>query len=447
MAQQPISHDHTSIPLYRRLYFQVIMGVLCGVALGHFEPAIGAALKPLGDLFIRLIKMMIAPIVFVTVTTGIAKMGSLRDIGRVSLKALLYFEVASTCALMIGLVVGNLVKPGAGLNVDLATIDASAVSTYVPRGERTHLLDFVNHMIPETFIGAITSGDILQVLVIAILSGVVLAQTGQTRGPIVHVLDEFQKLLFGIIGIVMHLAPVGAFGAMAFTVAKYGIGALQQLGTLMLCFYATCLLFIFLVLGLVARLCGYSLWRLLVYLKDEIILVLGTSTSEIALPRLMVKLEHLGVAKPVVGLVIPTGYSFNLDGVAIYLTMASLFIAQAMNIHFPIEQQLALVAVLLLTSKGAAAVTGGGFIALAATLESSHTLPVAGLALLLGIDRFMSEARAITNMIGNAVACLAIGKWEGALNHEQLASTLAGHDVPDDPSLTEEERALIGEPF
>lgn len=439
MAKLRTQHDGITTPIYKKLYFQVLIGVLCGVTLGYFEPVVGAALKPLGDIFIKLIKMMIAPIVFVTVVTGIAKMGSMRDVGRVGFKALLYFEVVSTIALAIGLIVGNLVKPGAGLNVDPATLDVSTVSTYVPSGEKMHLLDFVTHMIPDTFVGAITGGEILQVLVISMLSGVVLAGTGQANGPIVRFLDEVQKMLFGVIGIIMYLAPIGAFGAMAFTIGKYGIGSLQQLGTLMLCFYATCLVFVFVVLGGIARLSGYSLWRLLAYLKDEIILVLGTSTSESALPRLMAKLENLGVSKPVVGLVIPTGYSFNLDGIAIFLTMAALFIGQATNIDLSLEQQLGLLAVLLLTSKGAAAVTGGGFITLAATLASTHTLPVAGLALLLGVDRFMSEARAITNMIGNAVACLAVAKWENAIDRPRMARILAGGDITEDNDL-----ALIG---
>jgi len=413
--------------IYRKLYFQVLVGVACGVALGFLYPAFGAALKPLGDIFIKLIKMMIAPIVFVTVVTGIAKMGNMRDVGRVGLKALLYFEVMSTVALALGMTIGNIVKPGAGLNVDAATLDSAAVSTYITSGEKMHLLDFVIHMIPDTFVGGIAGGEVLQVLVIAILSGLVLAGTGQSDGAIVRLLDEIQKMLFGVISIVMYFAPVGAFGAMAFTIGRYGIGSLQQLGTMMLCFYATCVAFVFLVLGGISRLVGFSLWQLLVYMKDEVVLVLGTSTSESALPRLMAKLENLGVSKPVVGLVIPTGYSFNLDGIAIYLTMAALFIGQATNIDLTIEQQLGLLAVLLLTSKGAAAVTGGGFITLAATLASTHTLPVAGLAVLLGVDRFMSEARAITNMIGNAVACIAVARCEGAIDQCRMERVLSGN--------------------
>ncbi len=423
------NHVAPKTPLYRTLYFQVLIGIAGGVALGHFAPAIGASLKPLGDLFIKLVKMMIAPIVFATVVTGIAKMGSMREVGRIGLKALIYFEVVSTFALAIGLIVGNIARPGAGLNIDPASLDGAAVSNITHGGQQMHLPDFVAHVIPDTALGALASGDILQTLVIAILSGLALAAAGQSDGPVVRMLDELQRMLFGIIGLIMYLAPIGAFGAMAFTIGRYGIGSLQQLASLMVCFYLTCLVFIFGVLGGIARVSGFSLWRLLVYLKEEIVLVLGTSTSETALPKLMVKLERLGVAQPVVRLTIPTGYSFNLDGIAIYLTMAALFIGQATNIDLTLGQQLGLLAVLLLTSKGAAAVTGGGFITLAATLSSTHSLPVAGLALLLGVDRFMSEARAITNMIGNAVACITIARWEGALDRERMARMLAGEPI------------------
>ncbi len=443
MDYQPAGSQPIRRPLYKKLYFQVLVGVVCGVTLGYFYPDVGAAMKPLGDIFIKLIKMMIAPIVFVTVVTGIAKMGNMRDIGRVGLKALVYFEVVSTIALVIGLVVGNVFKPGAGLNVDPASLDGASVSSYVANSEKMGFLDFVMHMIPNSFAGAITGGEILQVLVVAILSGVVLAGTGQSDGPIVRLLDEVQKMLFGVIGIIMYVAPIGAFGAMAFTIGKYGISSLQQLGALMLCFYATCFAFIFVFLGAIARICGFSLWRLLVYIKDEIVLVLGTSTSESALPRLMAKLENMGISKPVVGLVIPTGYSFNLDGIAIYLTMAALFIGQATNIDLSIEQQLGLLAVLLLTSKGAAAVTGGGFITLAATLASTHTLPVAGLALLLGVDRFMSEARAITNMIGNAVACVAVARWENAIDRDRMKAVLSGRARDEDPDLALVEGSVV----
>lgn len=424
----PQSHQ----PFYRYLYVQVLVGIALGATLGHFQPDIGAALKPLADLFIKLIKMMIAPIVFVTVVTGIARMGSMREVGRVGIRALIYFELLSTIALALGLVIGNVVRPGAGFNVDPATLDAASVATYAGSAEKMHLLDFVMHMVPDTLVGSLAAGDILQVLVVAILLGLVLASTGRSEGALVGLLDEAASALFGIIGIIMHFAPVGAFAAIAFTIGKYGIGSLQPLATMIMCFYATCLLFVFGVLGLIARFNGFSLWRLLVYLKDEIVLVIGTSTSESALPQLMAKLERLGIAKPVVGLVVPTGYSFNLDGIAIYLTMAALFISQATNIPLSFEQQLGLFAVLLLTSKGAAAVTGGGFIALASTLASTHILPVAGLALLLGIDRFMSEARAITNMIGNAVACVVVGRWEGAIDLNRMNCMLAGRHIADD---------------
>ena len=429
MASESITVPTSGTPIYKRLYFQVLVAIVLGVTLGHFYPDIGVRLKPLGDLFIKLIKMMIAPIIFVTVVTGIAKMGNMREVGRVGLKALIYFELLSTAALLIGLVVGNIVKPGAGLNVDPATLDAKSVASYVGSGEKLGFMDFVMHMVPDTVLGALAGGDVLQVLVFAILLGLVLAGSGRGDGPLVRALDECAHALFGVIGLIMYFAPIGAFGAMAFTIGRYGVESLQQLGTMILCFYATCLFFIFGVLGLVARLNGFSLWRLLVYLKDEVVLVLGTSTSESALPRLMAKLENLGVSKPVVGLVVPTGYSFNLDGIAIYLTMAALFISQATNIDLSLEQQLGLIAVLLLTSKGAAAVTGGGFITLAATLASTHTLPVAGLALLLGIDRFMSEARAITNMIGNAVACLTVARWEKSIDTDRMAKVLAGKPV------------------
>jgi aerobic C4-dicarboxylate transport protein len=422
----PMRDERIRTPLYRRLYVQVLIAVALGVTLGHFAPDVGASLKPLGDFFIRLVKMMIAPIVFVTVVTGIAKMQNMRAIGRVGVKALIYFQLLTGLALVVGLVVANVVKPGQGLNIDPASLDTGLVKAYVGTGEKMHFTDMLLHMIPDTLLGALTGGDVLQVLVFAILLGVVLVRMDKADGAIVRFLDEAGKALFAMIELIMHLAPIGAFGAMAFTIGKYGVGSLQQLGTLILCFYLTCFGFVFGVLALVARLNGFSLWRLLVYLRDEVVLVLGTSTSESALPRLMAKLEALGVAKPIVGLVVPTGYSFNLDGIAIYLTMGALFIAQAFNIDLSLGEQLGLLAVLLLTSKGAAAVTGGGFITLAATLSSTHTLPVAGLALLLGIDRFMSEARAITNMIGNAVACLTIARWENGLDRARMQAILSG---------------------
>ncbi len=428
-AVAPLADFRKRRPLYARLYFQVLVAAMLGVALGHFAPDTGAALRPLGELFIKLVRMMIAPIVFVTVVTGIAGLGNLREAGRLGLKAILYFELVSTLALVIGLIVGNLVQPGHGLNIDPRSLDSNAVASFVRAGEQMSSVGFLFHIVPDSLLGALASGEILQVLLVAILLGAVLAGSGQGDGAIVRLLEEAGEALFGMIGAIMYLAPVGAFGALAFTVGKYGVGALQQLGMLIVCFYATALIFIVGVLGLIARASGFSLWRLLVYLKDEIVLVLGTSTSESALPRLMEKLERLGVAPPVVRLVVPTGYSFNLDGIAIYLTMASLFIAQALNVPLSIGEQIGLLLVLLLTSKGAAAVTGGGFITLAATLSSTHTLPVAGLALLLGIDRFMSEARAITNMIGNAVACLAVARWEGAVDQQRMRSMLHGGDL------------------
>jgi len=411
-------------PFYKKLYFQVLFAIAVGVTLGYVAPDLAQSFKPLGDIFIKLIKMMIAPVIFVTVTTGIAKMGNMRDVGRIGLKALIYFEVVSTLALAIGLIIGNVVHPGTGLNVDPKTLDTASISGFVSGASKMTFVSFVTQIVPDTLLGALTGGDTLQVLLFSVMFGLVLTGSGHGNGVIVDMIDHVAKALFGMINMIMYVAPLGAFGAMAFTIGKYGIGSMQQLGLMMVCFYATCVLFVALVLGGIAWMSGFNLWRLLVYIREEIILVLGTSTSESALPRLMVKMENLGIPKSVVGLVVPTGYSFNLDGIAIYLTMAALFIAQATNTNMPLEQQLALLAVLLLTSKGAAAVTGGGFITLAATLSTTHSLPVAGLALLLGVDRFMSEARAITNMIGNAVACVAVARWEGEVDRQKMNSVL-----------------------
>ncbi len=425
-------------PLYAHLYFQVLVAILVGVLLGHFFPQLATKMKPLGDAFIKLIKMMIAPIIFTTVVVGVAKVHDMKEVGRVGIKALIYFELVSTLALAIGLVVVNLVKPGAGINADVSTLDASAVSAYASGAKSFSAVEFITHMIPDTVVGAFAGGEILQVLLFSVLFGLGLARFGQKGKPLVDIIDQLSHALFNVIGIIMKVAPIGAFGAMAFTIGQYGIGSLFSLGKLMACVYLTCLLFIFVVLGTIARITGFSLWRFLRYIKEEILIVLGTSSSEAALPRMIIKMENVGCAKPVVGLVIPTGYSFNLDGTSIYLTMAAVFVAQATNTPLSLGQQLTILGVLLLTSKGAAAVTGGGFITLAATLSTTGKVPVAGLALLLGIDRFMSEARAITNLIGNGVATMVVAKWEGALDMDRARSVLAA----DREALAEEPEAV-----
>ena len=425
-------------PLYAHLYFQVLVAILVGVLLGHFFPQLATKMKPLGDAFIKLIKMMIAPIIFTTVVVGIAKVHDMKEVGRVGIKALIYFELVSTLALAIGLVVVNLVKPGAGINADVSTLDASAVSAYASSAKSFSTVEFITHMIPDTVVGAFAGGEILQVLLFSVLFGLGLARFGQKGKPLVDIIDQLSHALFNVIAIIMKVAPIGAFGAMAFTIGQYGIGSLFSLGKLMACVYLTCLLFIFVVLGTIARITGFSLWRFLRYIKEEVLIVLGTSSSEAALPRMIIKMENVGCAKPVVGLVIPTGYSFNLDGTSIYLTMAAVFVAQATNTPLSLGQQLTILGVLLLTSKGAAAVTGGGFITLAATLSTTGKVPVAGLALLLGIDRFMSEARAITNLIGNGVATMVVAKWEGALDMDRARSVLAA----DRESLAEEPEAV-----
>ena len=419
----------------KSLYLQVLVAVLLGALLGHFFPAKGAAMKPLGDGFIKLVKMLIAPIVFATVVHGIAKMGDLRKVGRVGLKGILYFEGLTTVALAIGLVVAKVVHPGAGMNVDPSHLDAKAVATYTTGAQAHTTVDFLMNIIPKDVADAFAKGDILQVLLFSILFGVALAGLQAAGKPVVDFVEGLSAVLFRIVGIVMRLAPVGAFGAMAFTVGKYGVGTLLSLGKLMACFYATSLLFVLLVLGAVMRWCGLGIFRFLRYIKEEIFVVLGTSSSESALPLMMRKMERLGCSKPVVGLVVPMGYSFNLDGTSIYLTLATLFVAQATNTHLTFGQELEILAVLLLTSKGAAAVTGGGFITLAATLSAVGNIPVAGLALLLGIDRFMSEARAITNLIGNGVASVAVSRWERELNLPRARAVLAGQEPPaNDPA-------------
>jgi aerobic C4-dicarboxylate transport protein len=406
------------------LYLQVLTAVALGALLGHFFPDTGASLKPLGDGFIRAVKMLIAPIVFTTVVTGIAKMGDLKKVGRVGFKALVYFEVLSTVALAIGLIVGKVIAPGAGMNVDPTKLDTSGIAQYTDASHRKTTTEFLLNIIPTDVADAFAKGEILQVLFFAILFGIALAALKESGERMLHWLDDALHILFRIVAIVMRFAPIGAFGAMAFTVGKFGIGSLLSLGKLIVTFYTTSALFVFIVLGAVLMYPGLSLFKFLRYLREEILIVLGTSSSESALPRMMVKLEKLGCSKPVVGLVIPMGYSFNLDGTSIYLTLATLFIAHATNTHVTLGEELTILAVLLLTSKGAAAVTGGGFITLAATLSAVGNIPVAGLALLLGVDRFMSEARAITNLIGNGVAAVVVSKWEGDLDVAKARAVL-----------------------
>ncbi|MES2399929.1 MAG: dicarboxylate/amino acid:cation symporter [Pseudomonadota bacterium] len=414
----------TKHPLYRSLYFQVICAVITGVLLGHFYPAFGAEMKPLGDGFIKLIKMMIAPIIFCTVVIGIAGMEDMKKVGKTGGLALLYFEVVSSFALIIGLVLVNVLQPGAGMNVDASTLDTKSIAAYTGPGKMVGTTDFILNIIPTTVVDAFARGEILQVLLIAVMFGFALHRFGGRGTLVFDFIEKTSHVLFTIVGFIMKLAPIGAFGAMAFTIGKYGVGSLFSLGKLMGAFYLTCLLFIFVVLGLIARFHGFSIWKFIKYIKEELLIVLGTSSSESVLPRMMEKMENLGAKKTTVGLVIPTGYSFNLDGTSIYLTMAAVFIAQATNTPMTLMQELTLLAVLLLTSKGAAGITGSGFIVLAATLSAVGTVPVAGLALILGIDRFMSEARALTNLIGNGVATLVVAKWTDELDVKRLHAGL-----------------------
>ncbi|MBL8268565.1 MAG: dicarboxylate/amino acid:cation symporter [Steroidobacter sp.] len=413
------------MPFYRTLYFQVLVAIVCGVLLGHFAPELGASLKPLGDGFIKLIKMLIAPIIFCTVVTGIAGMEHMKQVGRTGGLALLYFEVVSTVALIVGLVIVNLVRPGDGMHVDASTLDAAAVSQYAGPGKMQSTTEFLLNIIPVSVVDAFAKNEILQVLLFGLLFGFALQRLGGREALVYQFIDRVSHVLFDIVNMVMKVAPIGAFGAMAFTIGKYGVATLLSLGKLMLCFYATCLIFILLVLGAIARLHGFRILAFIRYIKDELLIVLGTSSSESVLPRMLAKMENLGVRKSVVGLVIPTGYSFNLDGTSIYLTMAAVFLAQATDTPLDLSHQLTLLAVLLLTSKGAAGVTGSGFIVLAATLSAVGTVPVAALALIRGIDRFMSEARALTNLIGNGVATVVVGKWSGDLDEARLREQLS----------------------
>jgi aerobic C4-dicarboxylate transport protein len=413
-------------PFWRSLYFWVLAAIALGVLVGWLWPETGRALKPLGDGFIKLVKMIIPPVVFLTVATGIAGMADLKAFGRVGAKAMAYFLSVSTLALAIGLIVANIVRPGAGLGVDPATLDAGAVADYVSAAHDQTVTGFMLNIIPNTLVSAFTSGEILQILLVAILFGVALALLGPRGEPLQSTLKTLTAIVFRIVHILMYLAPLGAFGAMAFTIGQYGIGTLANLAALIVTFYATSLLFVVVILGLIARAAGFSLFGLLRYIKDELLLVLGTSSSESAMPLLIEKLERAGCPKPIVGLVVPTGYSFNLDGTCIYMSLAALFIAQACGIELTLGDQLLLMAVAILSSKGAAGVTGSGFIVLAATLSVVPSVPVAGMALILGVDRFMSECRALTNFIGNAVATIVVARWERALDPARLQAAFRG---------------------
>ena len=408
----------------RSLYVQVLLSIALGCALGYLAPETGTAMKPLGDGFIKLIKMVIAPIIFTTVVLGIAGSEDLKRVGRTGGLALLYFEVVSTIALVVGLVVVNTVQPGTGMNIDVKTLNAASVAEYAKPGKMGSTQDFLLHVIPTTFVDAFAKGEILQVLFLALIFGIALQRIGGRESIVFKLIEQTSELFFGIVKIIMYAAPVGAFGAMAFTVGAYGLGSLLSLAKLMGTFYLTCIVFIFGVLGLIARFHGFSIFRFLRYIREELLIVLGTSSSEAALPRMMARMESLGAGKSTVGLVIPTGYSFNLDGTSIYLTMAAVFLAQATNTPMTLTQQLTLLAVLLLTSKGAAGVTGSGFVVLAATLSAVGDVPVSALALILGIDRFMSEARAITNVIGNGVASIVVAHWTGDLDRAVLNERL-----------------------
>ena len=415
----------TGKELYKSLYFQVLTAIVIGVLLGVFYPSIGAQMKPFGDGFIKLIKMMIAPIIFCTVVLGIAGMEDMKKVGKTGGFALLYFEVVSTIALIVGLTVINIVRPGSGMNIDPSTLDTKSIAAYAEPGKLQSTTEFLLNVIPANVVDAFAKGEILQVLLFAVLFGFALHRFGGKDSVVYTFVEKTSQILFQIVSIIMRVAPIGAFGAMAFTIGTYGFGSLASLAKLMITFYVTCLIFIFVILGLIARLHGFTILRFLRYIKEELLIVLGTSSSEAALPRLIAKLENLGAGRSTVGLVVPTGYSFNLDGTAIYLTMAAVFIAQATNIDLDLTHQVILLGVLLLTSKGAAGVTGSGFIVLAATLSGVGTVPVAGLALILGIDRFMSEARALTNIIGNGVATLVVARWTGDLDVKQMQETLA----------------------
>jgi aerobic C4-dicarboxylate transport protein len=419
-------------PFYKHLYVQVLAAIIAGILLGHFYPEIGAQLKPLGDAFIKLVKMIIAPVIFLTVATGIAGMSDMKKVGRVAGKAMLYFFTFSTLALIVGLVVANVVQPGAGMHIDPATLDAAAVATYTEKAHDSSIVGFLMNIIPTTIVGAFADGDILQVLFFSILFGISLALVGERGKPVTDFLQAVIAPVFKLVAILMKAAPIGAFGAMAFTIGKYGIGSVTNLAMLIGTFYLTSFLFVAVILGAVCRYNGFSILALIRYIKEELLLVLGTSSSEAALPGLMNKMEKAGCKRSVVGLVIPTGYSFNLDGTNIYMTLAALFIAQATDIQLPLGDQILLLAVAMLSSKGAAGITGAGFITLAATLSVVPSVPVAGMALILGIDRFMSECRALTNFIGNAVATVVVARWEGELDQTLFHAALGGKVLEED---------------
>ncbi len=441
---QPITLPATppaKLPFYRQLYVQVLVAIVLGAMLGHFEPAFAESLKPLGDAFIKLVKMIIAPVIFLTIVTGVAGMTHLSTVGRVFGKAMAYFLFFSTLALVVGMVVAHVVQPGAGMNINPADLDQTAVQSFVDKSHDLTLVGFAMDIIPGTMISAFVDGNILQVLFVAVLFGIALAMVGERGQPVLSFLEALTAPVFKLVHILMKAAPIGAFGAIAFTIGKYGVGSLVNLAWLVGTFYISSLLFVLVILGFVARMCGFSVIKLCRYLKAELLLVLGTSSSESALPSLMEKMEKAGCRKSVVGLVVPTGYSFNLDGTNIYMTLAALFIAQATNTELTLWQQITLLLVAMLSSKGAAGVTGAGFITLAATLSVVPTVPVAGMALILGIDRFMSECRSLTNFIGNAVATVVVSRWENALDHEQLDRALNGAQAP--VAAVHEEEALL----
>jgi aerobic C4-dicarboxylate transport protein len=412
------------------IYLQVLGAIVLGAAIGHFYPAFGESLKPLGDAFIKLVKMIIAPVIFITVATGIAHLKDMRRVGSLAGKAMLYFIIVSSFALVLGLLVANIVRPGAGMNVDPATLDTSAVADYVLKSHDQSIVGFLLNVIPKTFVGAFAEGEILQVLLIAVLFGIALAGAGERGRPALEILDSVGVAFFRFVALVMKAAPIGAFGAFAFTIGKYGIESIASLATLVATFYLTSIAFVVIVLGLIAVAHGFSIFRLVAYLKEELLLVLGTSSSESALPSLMDKLERAGCSKSSVGVVVPLGYSFNLDGTNIYLTLAALFIAQATGVHLSLQDQVMLFAVAILSSKGAAGVTGAGFITLAATLAVVPSVPVAGMALILGVDRFMSECRALTNFVGNATATIVVARWEKNLDRDRLGAALHGDSTP-----------------
>ena len=433
-------------PFFRSLYFQVLTAIALGVLLGHFYPQLGEQMKPFGDAFIKAIKMIIAPIIFCTVVHGIASMQDMKKVGRVGLKALIYFEVLTTLALIVGLIVANTLQPGAGMNIDPSSIDTKAIQGFVAKSREQGTVQFLMDIIPNTVVGAFAQGEILQVLFFAVLFAFGLQMLGARGQVLLGVIDQASHALFAVVGIIMKAAPLGAFGAMAFTIGKYGVATLYSLAHLMIAFYTTCIIFILVVLGAVAWLAGFNILKFIRYIKEELLIVLGTSSSESVLPRMIAKMENLGCEQSVVGLVIPTGYSFNLDGTCIYLTMAALFLAQATGTELSFAQQLGIIAILLLTSKGAAGVTGSGFIVLAATLSSVGTIPVASIALILGVDRFMSEARALTNLIGNGVATVVVSRWESALDVERMRAHLDGEtdaeaDTPEEVMVDDEIKA------